>query len=127
MVSYATVGSNNLPKAVAFYDELLGVIGMSKLFDHQSGGRLYGGDKQGMFGVLGPYDGNPATVGNGTMVGFAMKDLDQMAAFHAKAIALGGTDEGAPGPRGPEEAEAFAAYVRDLDGNKICAFKFGKD
>ncbi|WP_332810875.1 VOC family protein, partial [Sphingomonas sp.] len=100
MVSYATVGSNNLPKAVAFYDELLGVIGMSKLFDHQSGGRLYGGDKQGMFGVLGPYDGNAATVGNGTMVGFAMKDLDQMAAFHAKAIALGGTDEGAPGPRG---------------------------
>lgn len=127
MVSYATVGSNNLPKAVAFYDELLGVIGMSKLFDHQSGGRLYGGDKQGMFGVLGPYDGNAATVGNGTMVGFAMKDLDQMAAFHAKAIALGGTDEGAPGPRGPEEGEAFAAYVRDLDGNKICAFKFGKD
>ena len=78
--------------------------------------RLPGG---GMFAVVGPYNGQSATVGNGTMIGFALESHAAVDAFHAKALELGGTDEGAPGPRGPAEAKAYMAYMRDLDGNKI--------
>lgn len=125
MIGYATVGSNNLEKAMAFYDELLGSVGMIALFDHGSGGRVYGKPGGPMFGVVGPYDGKPATIGNGSMLGFALDSHDEVRAFHAKALALGGTDEGEPGPRGPDEAKAFMSYFRDLDGNKLCAFKIG--
>jgi catechol 2,3-dioxygenase-like lactoylglutathione lyase family enzyme len=120
-ISYCTVGSNRLEDAKAFYDALLGSIGMKPRFEHPSGGRLYAGEA-GMFGVLGPYDKQAASVGNGSMVGFSFDSPDQVAAFHAKALELGGSDEGAPGERAPG---AYFAYFRDLDGNKICAFKFG--
>ncbi|HJV43166.1 MAG TPA: VOC family protein, partial [Caulobacter sp.] len=75
-VNYVTVGSNDLEKARAFYDDLLGSIGFKPLFDHPSGGRLYRGDGC-MFGVLGPYDGNPACVGNGMMGGFAFDTVEE--------------------------------------------------
>ena len=114
-MSYSTVGSNKLEEAKAFYDALLGSIGMKKAFDHPSGGRLYRGAGV-IFGVLGPYDGKPATVGNGSMSGFAFDSHEAVDAFHAKALELGGTDEGAPGLRGPG---AYFAYFRDLDGNKL--------
>jgi catechol 2,3-dioxygenase-like lactoylglutathione lyase family enzyme len=122
MVSYMTVGSNDLEKAKAFYDELLGSIGMKPIFEHPSGGRLYSGKGMGMFGVLGPYDKKPATVGNGTMGGFRFDTAEEMAAFHAKALSLGGTNEGDPGPRTPN---AHFAYFRDPDGNKLCGYFFG--
>ena len=67
-----------------------------------------------------PYDGKPATVGNGMMVALAAKNTDQVDALHAKALELGGADEGAPGPRG--DSGFYAAYFRDLDGNKLSAF-----
>jgi hypothetical protein len=121
MLGYATVGSNRLEEAKTFYDTLLGSIGLKKMFDHPSGGRLYG--KPGsIFGVLGPYDNQPACVGNGSMFGFGLESNEQVAAFHAKAIELGGSNEGDPGPRG---SSAYFAYFRDLDGNKLCAYKFG--
>lgn len=120
-LGYCTVGSNRLEEAKAFYDALLGTIGMTPRFEHPSGGRLYTGDA-GMFGVLGPYDGKAATIGNGAMVGFSFDTREEVDALHAKALALGGTDEGAPGERAPG---AYFAYFRDLDGNKFCAFKFG--
>jgi catechol 2,3-dioxygenase-like lactoylglutathione lyase family enzyme len=120
-LGYSTVGSNKLEQATAFYDELLGLVGMKKRFDHPSGGRLYG--KGGaVFGVLGPYNGEPATVGNGSMCGFGLDSQEEVAAFHAKALELGGMCEGAPGLRAPG---AYFAYFRDLDGNKLCAYKFG--
>ena len=75
-----------------------------------------------MFGVLGPVDGQPATAGNGCMVGFSCGSADEVASFHAKAVALGGVDEGAPGERAPN---MHFAYVRDLDGNKLCAYCIG--
>jgi catechol 2,3-dioxygenase-like lactoylglutathione lyase family enzyme len=120
-IGYSTVGSNRLEEAKAFYDALLGSIGMKPRFEHPSGGRLYSGEA-GLFGVLGPYDGKAATVGNGSMVGFSFDSTAEVDAFHAKALQLGGTDEGAPGERAPG---AYFAYFRDLDGNKFCAFKFG--
>jgi len=124
MLNYASVGSNNLEKAKAFYDEVLAVAGMGKAFDHPSGGRVYGGGGS-LFGVLGPHNGEKATVGNGSMSGFSLKSREQIDAFHAKALELGGTCDGPPGLRGPESIGAYFAYCRDLDGNKLCAYKMG--
>lgn len=73
-----------------------------------------------------PHNGEPATVGNGTMVAIVLDDRAKVDAFHAKTLELGGSDEGAPGVRGPEGDQAFyGAYFRDLDGNKFCAFRIG--
>jgi catechol 2,3-dioxygenase-like lactoylglutathione lyase family enzyme len=121
-VSYLTVGSNKLEEAKAFYDALLGSIGMAGVHEHASGGRLYRGKGTGLFGVLGPYDGGAACVGNGMMGGFDFESREEVDAFHAKAIELGGTCEGAPGERMPG---VYFAYFRDLDGNKLCGYKFG--
>jgi catechol 2,3-dioxygenase-like lactoylglutathione lyase family enzyme len=121
-VSYMTVGSNKLEAAKAFYDALLGTIGMKGVYEHPSGGRLYRGKGTGLFGVLGPYDGEPACVGNGMMGGFDFESREEVDAFHAKAIELGGRCEGAPGERMPG---AYFAYFRDLDGNKLCGYRFG--
>ena len=127
MLNYATVGSNRLDEAKQFYDALLPLAGMAPMFDHPSGGRLYGAPDGTLFGVLGPYNGEAATVGNGTMVGFAFDTRDQASAFHAKAMELGGTCEGPPGLRGGEEMGAYFAYFRDLDGNKLCAYRWGPE
>jgi catechol 2,3-dioxygenase-like lactoylglutathione lyase family enzyme len=121
-VGYFTVGSNRLDEAKAFYDALLGSIGMASVHEHASGGRLYRGKGTGLFGVLGPYDGNPACIGNGSMGGFSFDSVEEVAAFHAKALELGATCEGAPGERMPG---VYFAYFRDLDGNKLCGYRFG--
>ena len=121
-VSYFTVGSNKLEEAKVFYDALLGSIGMAAVHEHASGGRLYRGKGTGLFGVLGPYDGAAACVGNGSMGGFSFDTVEEVAAFHAKALELGATDEGQPGERMPG---VYFAYFRDLDGNKLCGYKFG--
>ncbi len=122
MQMYATVGSNRLADAIPFYDALLGGIGWGVLFDDPAGGRFYGDSDKGMFAVVPPFNKEPASVGNGAMTGFAFKSRPEVDAFYAMALALGGTDEGAPGLRGPEEIGAYFAYFRDLDGNKLCAF-----
>ena len=85
-ISYMTVGSNRLEEAKAFYDALLGSIGMRPLFEHPSGGRLYRGKGVGMFGVLGPYDGNPACIGNGMMGGFDFETREEVDAFAARSF-----------------------------------------
>ena len=121
MQAYATVGSNRLDEAVAFYEVLLGSVGWKKLFDNPGGGRFFGSVADGMFAVVKPFDGEAATVGNGTMAGFAFNSRPELDAFYAKAIELGGTDEGAPGDRG---GGSYFAYFRDLDGNKLCAWTF---
>ncbi len=121
-LAYATVGSNDLEAAKAFYDVLLGVAGIPPLFEHPSGGRVYGSDGVPGFAVLGPFDKAPATVGNGSMFAFQCDSRAEVDAFHAKALELGGTDEGAPGVRGPDW---YFSYVRDLDGNKLCAYCLG--
>lgn len=126
MLTYASVGSNDLEKAKAFYDALLGPTGYQTMFDHPSGGRVYGNGAT-MFGVLGPHDGGKATAGNGSMFGFMLKSRADVSAFHARALQLGGKDEGEPGVRGAAEMGAYFAYVRDPDGNKLCAYKFGPE
>ena len=118
-LSYATVGSNRLEEAKAFYDALLGSIGLSPLMDHPSGGRVYGKEGRPVFAVLGPYNKEPATAGNGAMCGFTFDSPAEAMAFHEKAIELGGTDEGAPGERAPG---FYGGYFRDIEGNKFAGF-----
>ena len=122
MVSYATVGSNNLAAARAFYDRLLRSVGINPLFEHPSGGQVCGADGRITFAVLGPYDGMRATAGNGTMIGFALDSPRAVDAFYVLAIELGGGDEGRPGRRGADGSPFYMSYFRDLDGNKISAF-----
>jgi catechol 2,3-dioxygenase-like lactoylglutathione lyase family enzyme len=127
MLNYATVGTNDTTKAKAFYDQLMELAGMKPMMDHPSGGRLYIGPNGQLFGVLGPHNGKPATVGNGSMFGFAMPTRKKVDEFHALALKLGGTCEGAPGLRGDPGMNLYFAYVRDLDGNKLCAFRIGPE
>ena len=122
MLGYATVGSNDLETAKAFYDALLGSAGIVGQFDHPSGGRIYGRNGTFFFGVLGPYNKGPATIGNGCMFAFKFDTREEVDAFYAKALALGGADEGAPGYRGPT---FYFSYFRDLEGNKLCAYCIG--
>lgn len=118
-LSYCTVGSNDLAAAVAFYDSLLAIVGLAPMFEHPSGGRVYGRDGAFSFAVLGPFDGQPASVGNGSMVAFRFPQRSEVDSFHQRAVALGGRSEGGPGERGPGW---YFAYCRDLDGNKLCAY-----
>ena len=127
MIGYATIGTNDIGKAQAFYDDLLGSVGLSRLMVMDSGFTMYGSSfGQPALVVTPPHDGQPATAGNGTMIAMPMKERGQVDSLHAKAIELGGTCEGAPGVRGDEGPQAFyGAYFRDLDGNKLCAFRVG--
>ncbi len=127
MLGYTMYGTNDLAKATAFYDALFGAIGVGRLMEFPTGGIAYGvaWDKP-MFAISPPYDGQAATVGNGAMMALVMDDRAKVDALHAKAMELGGADEGAPGVRGDEGPQAFyGAYFRDLDGNKFCAFRVG--
>ncbi len=120
---YATVGSNRLEAAKAFYDALLALIGLEPKFDHPSGGRVYGAagapEHDFCFAVLGPYNRETASIGNGSMAAFRLDTPQQVDAFHALALELGARDEGAPGWRAPIY---YMSYCRDLDGNKLAAF-----
>ena len=120
MIGYTTLGTNDLPRASAFYDALFATIGGRRVTDFLGRGQGWGNAKgKPLFGVIKPYDGQQAGVGNGTMIALAMADKAQVEALHAKAIELGAADEGAPGLRGDN---FYGAYFRDLDGHKICAF-----
>ncbi|MCP1471379.1 catechol 2,3-dioxygenase-like lactoylglutathione lyase family enzyme [Sphingobium sp. OAS761] len=120
-LTYCTVGSNRIEEAKVFYDGVLALVGLSGMHDSPRG-RIYGRDGGFSFGVLTPYDGNAASVGNGSMFSFACDSRDEVDALHAKAISLGGACEGAPGERQPG---AYFSYFRDLDGNKLCAYCIG--
>jgi predicted lactoylglutathione lyase len=122
MVGYTTLGSNDLQRAIAFYDELLGEFGAKQVMNFERL-VLYGKDLgNGMVAICEPYDQQPATVGNGTMVAFNMESRENVQKMYEKALSQGATDEGKPGERGPG---FYAGYFRDLDGNKLCAFCMG--
>jgi catechol 2,3-dioxygenase-like lactoylglutathione lyase family enzyme len=125
MIGYALVGSNDLDRAKAFYDQIIALLGGTTMFEHPSGGRVYGKGQPG-FGVVAPYDGQPATVGNGTMISLLADTQEQVREVFAKALELGGSDEGAPGWRG-DPGGFYGAYFRDLDGNKLCVYRVGPE
>jgi len=120
MIGYVTLGTNNRDAAAAFYDALLGEIGASRMMESDTFIAWAVGPGKPALSIIKPSDGNEACVGNGVMVALAMDSTDKVDAFHAKALELGGTDEGAPGPRG--DGGFYAGYFRDLDGNKLNAF-----
>ncbi|MBB6252029.1 VOC family protein [Nitrospirillum iridis] len=120
--THVTVGTNDLAKARGFYDDVLGKLGLKRVADLGDNGSIWGQDKPSFF-VLKPANGQPATVGNGVTVSFEAPNRAAVDAFHAEALAKGGVCEGKPGPRG-WAPNAYAAYARDLDGNKLAAYCF---
>ena len=123
MIGYVTLGTNDLPRAVEFYDSLLEEIGASRFMETDTFIAWAVAPDKPALSVTKPFDGNAATVGNGVMVALAAKSREQVNSIHKRALELGGTDEGAPGPRG--DSGFYAAYFRDLDGNKLNAFCMG--
>lgn len=121
MIGYITLGTNDFSKAVEFYDTLLGEMGAKRVMEMEGAFVAWGTDaKSASLSITKPFDGKPATGGNGTMVALFVDSKDKVGTMHAKALTLGGSDEGAPGPRG--DSGFYGAYFRDLDGNKLCFF-----
>jgi len=117
VISHVSLGTNDYPRAKAFYDAVLATLQIGCVM-HFPGGAGYG-RKFPEFWIQSPHDGGRANVGNGVHVSFLATTINEVDAFHAKALELGGQDEGKPGYR-PEYTPAYyAAFVRDLDGNKI--------
>jgi predicted lactoylglutathione lyase len=122
MIGYVTLGTNDLDRAARFYDALLAEIGAGRFMqDDRFVAWAVAPDKPS-FGVIKPWDGKPATIGNGVMVALVVDSPAKVDALYRKAMELGATDEGKPGPRGDG---FYAAYFRDLDGNKLNFFCFG--
>ena len=124
VISHVSVGTNDYDKAKAFYDGVLATLGIRCVMDFP-GGAGYG-LKFPEFWIQSPHDGNAASIGNGTHVCFNANSMQEVQAFHTKALQLGGRDDGAPGFRKEYTPEYYAAFVHDLDGNKIEAVFFAQ-
>jgi catechol 2,3-dioxygenase-like lactoylglutathione lyase family enzyme len=119
MFSHIMIGTNNLDRAKAFYDAVLGTLGVpAGMVD---GHRIFWRTPTGVFSASLPINGQPATLGNGSTVGFACQSAEQADAWHAAGLAHGGTPcEDPPGVREGPAGRLYLAYLRDPDGNKIC-------
>tara|TARA_R110002153_G_scaffold2340_3_gene11442 strand:+ start:4332 stop:4715 length:384 start_codon:yes stop_codon:yes gene_type:complete len=120
--THVTVGTNDLDQARAFYDNVLATLGYKRITDLGEEGSIWGENAPSFF-VLKPINGQPASIGNGGMVSFEAPSRSAIDAFHAAALAIGGPDEGAPGTR-DWAPNAYAAYTRDPDGNKLAVYCF---
>lgn len=117
IMSHVSVGTNDLPRALAFYDAVLDTLGGRRLVEHSEAvayGRMFP-----EFWVNTPLDEKAASVGNGVHFAFFATSREQVHAFYDTALAHGGTPDGAPGPRPEYGAPFYGCYVRDLDGHKI--------
>ena len=122
MIGYVTIGTNDIKKAAPFYDTIAKLMDTPRMMEDENfiaWGTMEGGAG---IGLTKPFNGEPATVGNGVMVALLARDPDHVNEIYNAAIAAGGTDEGAPGLRG---GGFYAGYFRDLDGNKLNAFCMG--
>lgn len=129
MIGYVTLGTNDLAAGAPFYDALAGELGIGRMMEFDS--FIAWGEPGGGAGIglTRPFDGNPASVGNGVMVAIEAKDPAQVDRLYDLALANGGSDEGAPGPRGEADERGmvfYAGYFRDRDGNKLNAFCMAK-
>ena len=123
MISHLTIGTNDVSAARRFYDAVLGALGIRRVQDYGDEAMAYARseDERPRVYVMLPFDGGPATFGNGTHIAFLAETRAAVDAFHRAALAEGGTDEGAPGPRPQYGDNYYGAYVRDRDGNKLQA------
>lgn len=123
MILYTTVGTNDLPRAIRFYDAIFTALGQARLPAWAEGWAGWGKDYDSGYGfwVCRPFDGRPASAGNGPMFAFKADGAARVRAFHAAGLANGGTDEGAPGIRAAYGPDFYVAYLRDPDGNKLSA------
>lgn len=120
MIGYVTLGTNQWERAAAFYDSLLAEIGAKRFMESDRFIAWAVSPTQPSLGIIKPFDGKPATVGNGMMISLIVNTPAKVDALYNKALELGGTDEGAAGPRG--DSGFYAGYFRDLDGNKLNVF-----
>jgi catechol 2,3-dioxygenase-like lactoylglutathione lyase family enzyme len=122
MFSHIMIGTNDLTKAKTFYDAVLGTLGVAPA--HVDGHRIFYMTPTGVFSVSLPINSEPATHSNGGTIGFACTTPEQADAWHAAGVANGGTTcEDAPGVREGAQGKLYLAYLRDPDGNKLCALK----
>ena len=129
MIGYVTLGTDDLDAARAYYDALFATIGGKRLMqlEDQRGFTMYGVDmRKPTVVITRPYDNQPMHVGNGNMVALVMDSKDKVDAFHARAIELGGTNEGDPGFRGDPRHGYYFAYFRDPDGHKFAVFNIAR-
>jgi catechol 2,3-dioxygenase-like lactoylglutathione lyase family enzyme len=129
MFSYMALGTNDLARAIVFYDAVLAPLGHHRIAEHDrdATSAAWGLDDPGPhLWVTLPFDGQPATIGNGVMVSFLAPTQSAVDAFYKAALAAGGADEGPPGLRPQYGPHFYAAYVRDPDGNKINAVCYSK-
>lgn len=125
MILYLTLGTNDPARAIRFYDAALAPLGIGRrVTEDDEAGYGIPGDGRCRFWITRPFDGKPASVGNGSMPAFVAPDQAAVRAFHAAGLAAGGKDEGAPGLR-PYGPAFYAAYLRDPDGNKLSAVHEG--
>ena len=122
MIGYTLLGTNDLARATTFYDTLLAEIGAKRFLQTDRFIMWAVSPRHPALGVAKPFDGNAASVGNGTMVALVVDATDKVDRLHKRALELGAIDEGAAGPRG---AGFYAGYFRDLDGNKLNVFCMG--
>jgi len=117
VIHHISLETNDVGRARAFYDPVLAVIGLRLL--RQDEGAVHYGTGEILFSLVAPVDGRPASPGNGVHIAFAAQDKAMVQAFHRAALAHGGSEDGAPGLRPEYNANYYAAFVRDPDGNKI--------
>lgn len=125
MFSHIQLGARDLPQMIAFYDAVLAPLGLTRMPDQNDSGPAgagwqLAGQPWPQFFVQLPFNGQPASWGNGTQVSFLAASNAQVDAAWGKAVALGGKDEGAPGPRPQYTPGYYGAYCRDPEGNKLC-------
>ena len=125
MLSHVSLGTGDAARAAAFYDPVLAVLGIRKMGERD--GSIDYGTSMMFFSLEKPADGKPSSVGNGVHVAFAAETRAMVDEFHRVALAHGGRDAGAPGPRPEYDANYYGAFVRDPDGNKIEAVSFSAD
>jgi predicted lactoylglutathione lyase len=124
MLGYCSLGTNDLEASAAFYEPIAQILGHSRVMETERAVMWNTPGGGAAFCVIKPYDGQPATVGNGTMFGFAVDTDEQVDEIYQYALANGGSDEGPPGERSPQ---FYGAYFRDPAGNKLVAYHFRED
>ncbi|KIC46881.1 lactoylglutathione lyase [Ruegeria sp. ANG-S4] len=129
MELFTTVGTNNLQRAIRFYDAIFSVLGQPRLPGWSETWAGWGSkpDQGTGFWICQPFNAAPASVGNGTMIAFPVESGDLVRRFHAAGLENGGSDEGEPGIRDRYEPDFYVCYLRDPDGNKISCFCYHYD